>query len=314
MKEPDRIRVDFTNELKIEWNWDALLQDAATAGENTGLAVAGLVMSRNAEISSVLLEKTMRSLGFEDLKSDFYVLSTQTKNEVGEPARTFGHKLIEKNGTQYHIICAVFKGTTTVPDMITDIASLDDGFFHGGKNCVRSLKEYIDGIEGITKDNTVMFITGHSLGASTANVVGRLCRGLVKEEAEFVYTFASPNYETEGEAEDGKPYPNFRYYTNKNDVVPKVPLEIGPHFFSKIGKEHLFDYEGLDEMQKARFLRVYEYFRGIPFEEDTDLLGLGLKQTESLSYRKLKNHLAHTYMSFILSEQTEEEIDDYLVR
>ena len=40
----------------------------------------------------------------------------------------------------------------------------------------------------------------------------------------------------------------------------------------------------------------------------------GFKKTESLGYRKLKNHLCHTYMSFILSELTDEEIDNYLVR
>jgi hypothetical protein len=48
------------------------------------------------------------------------------------------------------------------------------------------------------------------------------------------------------------------------------------------------------------------------FEEDKDLLGLGLKQTESLGYKALKNHLCHTYMSFILSELSDQEINNYL--
>ena len=48
------------------------------------------------------------------------------------------------------------------------------------------------------------------------------------------------------------------------------------------------------------------------FEEDTDLLGLGFRQTESLGYKALKNHLCNTYMSFILSELSDEEIDNYL--
>ncbi|MBR2529207.1 MAG: hypothetical protein IKE58_12155 [Blautia sp.] len=50
-----------------------------------------------------------------------------------------------------------------------------------------------------TGENTILFITGHSLGAATANVVGRLSRKFAKDEAVFVYSFASPNYETEGE-------------------------------------------------------------------------------------------------------------------
>ncbi len=39
----------------------------------------------------------------------------------------------------------------------------------------------------------------HSLGAATANVVGRLSREFAKDQSNFVYSFASPNYETDGE-------------------------------------------------------------------------------------------------------------------
>ncbi len=314
MSETDRIKVEFTNDLRIRWDWDDLLQDATTAEENINLTVAGLVLSRDAEFTSRKAEKVLDSLGFDRLVSEYYLLSTVTKNEVSEPARTFGHKMLEKDGKEYHVIAAVFKGTTTIPDVITDIESVHDGFYKGGLNCALSLAEYVKGIEGATRDNTILFITGHSLGASTANVVGRLSGSLAKDEAKFVYTFASPNYETEGEAYDGNSYLNFRSYTNEHDVVPKVPLNIPPHCFSKIGTEHLFNYDRLDEDQMRRFLKVYEYFRGISFEEDTELTGLGLKETESVSFKVLKNHLAHTYMSFILSELTDEEIDAYLIR
>ena len=94
--------------------------------------------------------------------------------------------------------------------------------------------------------------------------------------------------------------------------MPKVPPRIPPHFFSKIGKEHAFQYSTLEPDRKARFLRCYRYFRGMAFEEDRDLLGLGLRETESLGYAALKNHLCHTYMSFLLSELTDEAIDRYI--
>ena len=132
-------------------------------------------------------------------------------------------------------------------------------------------------------------------------------------EATFVYTFASPNYETDDEEHDGKSYPNFIYYTNADDVVPKVQPRLSPHYFSKIGRERLFHYETLDNDEKARFLRVYGYFRnGLTFEEDTDLPGLGLWENEIPGYKALKNHLLHTYMSFILFELSDSEIDRYL--
>ena len=305
-------QVGFVKGMRIAWNWDDLLQDATAAEENLNLAMAGLVMSNEVEFAAVRGEAVLRTLGFERIRSDHYRFSTETRNEISKPARTFGHKAVKKDGKAFHVICAVFKGTTTLPDTITDIKSVIDGFQEGGRSCADSLKEYIGQFEDADRDNTVLFITGHSLGAATANVVGRLSREFARDDRTFVYSFASPNYETEGEWNDEKVYPNFHYFTNRDDVVPKVPPRIPPHFFSKIGKEHAFHYGSLEEDQKARFLRVYRYFRDMSFEEDVDLLGLSLRETESLGYAALKNHLCHTYMSFLLSELTDEAIDRYI--
>lgn len=306
------LQVVFMGDMRIAWNWDDLLQNATTAGENLNLAMAGLVLSNDVEFAAHNGEAVLRQLGFGEIKSEYYPLSTETRNKISDPARTFGHKVLDKDGVEYHVFCAVFKGTTTLPDAITDIESVLDGFYTGGRHCADSLKAYIDSFEGACRDNTILFITGHSLGASTANVVGRLSREFANDEASFVYTFASPNYETEGEWNDGKSYPNFHYYTNVDDVVPLVPLRIPPTFFSKIGEEHLFNYGAMEENQKERFNRAYRHFRNMTFEEDKDLLGLDIKKKESVEYEKLKNHLCHTYMSFVLSELSDEEIDNYL--
>ena len=306
------LTVEFMHDMRIAWNWADLLQDALTAGENLNLAMAALVLSQDVELSARRGEKLLQQIGFENIQSDFYRFSTATRNAVSNPARTFAHKAITKDDKTWHVICAVFKGTTTLPDTITDIASIHDGFYEAGRNCTQSLKEYVGSIPGAEKDNTIMLITGHSLGAATANVVGRLCGELVHDRAKFVYTFASPNYETQGQAEDGKAYPNFIYYTNRDDVVPTVPPRMPPHFFSKIGTERLFCYGTMDEDQKKRFLRAYRYFRNTTFEADKDLLGLGFRKKENMGYTALKNHLCHTYMAFILSELCDKQIDVYL--
>ena len=152
------------------------------------------------------------------------------------------------------------------------------------------------------------------MGASTANVVGRISRGFVNDNALFVYSFASPNYETEGEWNNGKSYPNFHYFTNADDVVPRVPHRLSPHYFSKIGVEHRFLYGAMEKEQREKFNRAYRHFRHMTFEEDKDLLGLGLRETESLEYMALKNHMCHTYMSFVLSELSDQTIDQYLAK
>ena len=96
------------------------------------------------------------------------------------------------------------------------------------------------------------------------------------------------------------------------DVVPRVPHRLSPHYFSKIGVEHRFLYGAMEKEQREKFNRAYRHFRHMTFEEDKDLLGLGLRETESLEYMALKNHMCHTYMSFVLSELSNEKIDQYL--
>ena len=308
------VKLPFTEDVNVNWNWNDLLKNPTTSNENVELAVAGLALSRNAEILRVKAEDTLRALGFGDVESDYYQLSSKHHVKIEKPARTFAHKVISSGGKQYHVICALFKGTTTIPDAITDINSLVDGFYFAGKNCTDALKNYIAGISGATKDNTILFITGHSLGASTANVVGELCldEGLVNESSEFVYAFASPNYWTNGRENDGKSHLNFRTFTNEHDLVPTVPPN-----FTRISKpkEHKFDYNALSAVQKKKFNRIYEYFRDRTFEEDTSLLGLGLVGPKQFkTYAALKNHLAHTYMSFILSELPDKQIDEHLAK
>ena len=43
-------------------------------------------------------ETALRQLGFDEIKSDNYLLSTKTRNAISNPARTFGHKILEKDG------------------------------------------------------------------------------------------------------------------------------------------------------------------------------------------------------------------------
>ena len=106
-------QVRFMRTMRIAWDWNDLLEDATTAGENLNLTVAGLVLSNNVEFAARDGEAVLRQLGFDGIKSEHYLLSTETRNQISKPARTFGHKKIEKFGKDYHVFCAVFKGTTT---------------------------------------------------------------------------------------------------------------------------------------------------------------------------------------------------------
>lgn len=302
---PEWLDVPFKKPVRILWDWGIFLQDATSRVKDMRLAIAGLVMSWASEMSSITVESLFATLGFDHMWSGYYALSTPHRNAVSQPARTFAHKAIRKDGQTFHIICATFKGTTTIGDAITDVKSVKDGFFEAGKNCADSLAAYVQGIEGATDANTVLFITGHSLGAATANVVGRLTKDIAEDSMRFVYTYASPNYECGDDAQSGYAFPNFRTFTNAEDAVPTVPPN-----FPKIGIEYTYNRSELDDAQRATFEAAYEYFRGVAFDDDNDPVGFGVTRIADAALAEvLRNHLAATYMSFILSELSDEQMD-----
>ncbi len=302
--EPQWVDVPFKRPIRLLWDWGTLLQPATARVKDERLAIIGLVMSWACEMSSLTAESLFLSLGFEHVWSSHYVMSTLQRNAISEPARTFAHKAVQKDGRTYHLVCATFKGTTTLNDAITDVKSVKDGFYEAGKNCADALATYVQSIEGATDTNTILFVTGHSLGAAVANVVGRLTTGIAEDDKRFVYTYASPNYECGDDANSGYGFPNFRTFTNAADAVPTVPPS-----FPKIGIEYTYDLAALSEEQRARFDQAYAYFRGVEFEQDDDPIGLGITRISDPALAEvLRNHLAATYMSFIVSELTDEQL------
>ena len=221
------------------------------------LAIVGLAMGWSCELGYVTVESLLNILGFEHVWSGNYMTAALQRSAISEPAYTFAHKAIEKDGQVRHIVCAVFKGTTTVADTITDLESVNDGFLAAGKRCANALSAYVQGIEGATNANTTLFITGHSLGGAIANVVGRLTKDIAEDDQRFVYTYASPNYECGDDGKSGYVFPNFRTFTNVADIVPEMPEGL-----TKIGIEYTYDREALDARQRARFDESYQYFRG----------------------------------------------------
>lgn len=308
--EPTWVDVQFKQPMRSPWDWHAFFRDATSDESDLGLTVAGLVLSRASEKTPEQVETILATLGFDHLRSSHYHSSGLYRNAVSDPARTFAHKAIGTDDGVVHVICAVFRGTTSLEDILTDIKSVKDGFFDAGKNCADALETYVQGIEGATKENTILFLTGHSLGGASANIVGRLTRKLAKESARFVYTYASPNYECDGEDGLDRPFSNFHTFSNAADVVPTQPPG-----FSRIGIEHSYDRSSFDEARRERFELVYHYFCGVSFDEH-DYLSKhdATKDLDPKYNERYKNHVTSTYMSLILSELSDEELGRFLVK
>ena len=84
--------------MMIKWNWNDLLADATTSGENSDLAIAGLVMSNQADFSKEDAEEVLNTIGFADIFSQYYSTDTNNTSLISNPARTFAHREIDVNG------------------------------------------------------------------------------------------------------------------------------------------------------------------------------------------------------------------------
>ncbi len=285
------------NKIMIKWDWNDLLANASTSGADSDLAIASLVLSSEIEIDKNNIEYALKALGFTDVLSDYFESGTENLNAVSQPARTFAHCELNVNGEVKHIICAVFRGTRTAADTSTDIKSVMDGFLEAGQNCANSLKAYQSSINGATKDNTILLLTGHSLGASMSSLVACLCDDVAEKSATHTYSMATPNYDTMGlKTED---YQNVHHYINISDAVPTMPAN-----FDKVGDKIKYNYGSLTDAEKARFDRVYKYLRNTSYDNDD-------KRVDTL-IGEVRQHMGYTYMSFMLCRMTDEEIDSYI--
>lgn len=214
------VPVKFNGDITIDLNWGWELFDRDASKYSQDLAMAALVLSQAAELSEEDAMKRMMELGFQNPWPVNYDSSSDM------PAAIFASKKINIQGERYIIAVAV-RGTSRFRDGLTDLWSQFDGFLGAGGAVKRKLEEYILDMEKyygykLTSDNTVFFITGHSLGGAVAGLLSDSMRDYADMNKMFVYTFASPNYDTQNN--DYKSYINVHNIINKRDIVPNVPV------------------------------------------------------------------------------------------
>jgi hypothetical protein len=119
----------------------------------------------------------------------------------------------------------------------TQTASINhEGFFRAAEQVRKSLDLFIK-IHGIEAKSSFFLITGHSRGASVANVLGSC---LVDDDnfdsaKIYTYTFASPNVTTDEHAGDSR-YDGIWNIVNAEDIVPAVPFTSKNWQYRKYGK------------------------------------------------------------------------------
>ena len=304
---------NMTPDIQAKWNLADFNPENPNDKPNLNLTVMGLILATNIE-STVgshawsLIEYSLDRLGFTNIVHHYF----EGAQKINHPAMVFGKSIETVNGKT--VVAAVYRGSSSFEDFISDVKAEPRGFHDAGINATNALRAYCQA-QGLTKENTILFITGHSYGASCASLVGISSTDLAERDSIFCYSFATPNYIRNGLTGDGMKM--FSFNSNE-DVVPQVP--VGPNL-DKTGKVIWYDRQDLQlrhPEQYARFEKLYKHFRDCDYDSDTDFLPDAY--TFKPYVRKpvdigiIRNHMPYTYMPFILSELQDDEAYAYMVK
>lgn len=206
-----------------------------------------------------------------------------------------------------------YRGSSSFEDFISDAKAEPGGFHDAGINATNELRAYCKS-ENLTKENTILFITGHSYGAACTSLVGINSTDLAERDSIFCYPFATPNYIRNGLTGDGMKM--FSFDSNE-DVVPQVPVGPGLDKTGGLIKFDRLDMKLNHPEQYARFLKLYEHYRDCDFDADKDFL------PDAYTFKPyvrrpvdnviIRNHMPYTYMPLLLSSLSDEEVDKYIV-
>ena len=308
-----RISMSFmSSPISPVWNWSDLDYTNSNDEPNLNLTIMALILATNIECkigdySWSLIESSLSKLGFINIVHYYFDFN----EDVSSAAMVFARSKKPVNGK--YVVAAVFRGTSSLADVVSDVKSTVDGFYEAGIESVSMLSAYIDS-QNLTRKNTTLFITGHSYGAANASLVGVLSTGLAERNSIFCYPFATPNYYSDGRT--GKGMKMFSF-DSIEDIVTQIP--VGPHL-DKTGVQIVFDRLAIQQdhpEEYKRFQRIYKYFRHRYYEEDFDFLS---EDYTLNSYDEkirndseiFQNHMTYTYMALILCELPDDVIDSYI--
>jgi hypothetical protein len=329
-RKDNRLSMTFMKEpISTVWNWSDLDYAHSNDEPNINLTVMALILTTNIECTIgdnawSLAESNLSQLGFENIVHYHF----EEEEDISCAAVMFARSKKPVHGK--YVVAAVYRGTSSDADIISDVKSqLVDGFYDAGLAASYKLREYIYS-QNLTKENTTLFITGHSYGAANASLVSIMSTVLADRDSIFCYTLAAPNYYRDGLTGDGMKM--FTFYSTE-DIVPQLPT--GPTL-DKTGVEIIYDRLDIQKNhpeQYQRFLRIYKYFRHRDYDKDFDFLSEEYTLTQSSKKTQADDdifnltdspedsrvdedlfrvHMTYTYIALILSELPDDAIDSYI--
>jgi len=295
--EVQTLNINFVNDKNIDlkWGWNLFNKDASEYDHN--IAMAGLILSQAAESGESVIKTRYKELGFENTSTVFY--SGRTDN-MDMPASCFASSKIKLNGETKYVVSITVRGTGDPGDILTDVGSVIYGFNTAANNVKDAFKNYYSSLsdyyhDSVTPNNTILFITGHSLGGAIAGQLGQMLEGISgHRNCIFAYTFASPNYQTFEYDIDS--FTNIHNIVNTQDIFPTVPWG-----YKKYG--HCWYYDSCENGLES-------YLRSVYTDEEWEEIQKGLHDNTLIFIGALNrgitgikaNHICQTYMACMLKD------------
>ena len=229
--------------LDMHWGW-SLFDKSATVYDHD-LAMAGLAISSIIHEREDFRDRLESYFGFEDVDYRPYASPLI-------PAFAMAHRRAVLSGGEKEIVLLAVRGTNLgldqLNDLIDDLSSQFDGFRPATVAINSALDDYVSR-HGFKKEETILFITGHSLGGAIAQSMAPYAENYVTSDDDcFIYTYAAANCLID--VFHNRDFGNVHNIINERDAVPKVPF-----VFGKYG--HRWFYASQDLKYRPYYEKVY---------------------------------------------------------
>lgn len=206
-------------EVKFDWGWNYF--NTSSMAYNNNLAVAGISLCNAAVYQRSEVESMLKKLGFLVIDSQNYGQSFW--GERDKPAVTFGYRrIVDKDYNSRYIFAIVIRGTKDNEDILTDLRSISGAFERSANNIYTQFENFIVNnckldLDDI-KSESQFFVTGHSLGGATSNILAKKLNDEYGSNNVYAYTFAAPRSVNKS----GASIWNIHNILNSEDQVPVV--------------------------------------------------------------------------------------------
>ena len=270
--------------IELEWSDSYLARDTFKYNHALARIMCTFALSSYTDIKVIqqkeeqnkinCLDKNFTALGFKE-DSIFYNYDIDfSDEEVGHDQVAFSIASKTLPDGQ-NVVFLVVRGTVVLEEWLSNLNMADsnkkskevplnhEGFMRASILVYEDLLSYMER-HGISINNAIFMLTGHSRGAAVCNLIGvRLLHNGVSAKNIYDYTVACPNVTRASDVCDSK-YNYIWNIINQEDLVTSMPFSDGAWGYHKYGHElsiiNSFTCTDYKKYEGEYITRMNEYF------------------------------------------------------